>query len=208
MTFVLAILSGLFISIIGIIIPGMLNMTIAKISLNENIDQALKFSFGAVVIVFLQSFTGTFFAKFLDANPAFSEGLKQVAIFIFIALTIAFTIMGIKAKNKKNIEVKVEAKRNRFFYGMAMSALNMFAIPWYAFTSLLAASKEYFEYDIVSILLFSIAAALGTYFVFYLYAKFFKLVEHRLSFLVQNINFLIAAITGFVAISSLVKMFS
>ena len=36
MTFVLAIFLGLIISIVGIIIPGMLNMTIAKISINEN----------------------------------------------------------------------------------------------------------------------------------------------------------------------------
>lgn len=208
MTFLLAILSGLFISIVGIIIPGMLNMTIAKISLNENQSQALKFALGAVVVVFFQSFIGTYFAKFLDANPVFSEGLRKVGTFIFIALTIAFTIMGIKANKQKDIKVNVEAKRNRFFYGMAMSAFNMFAIPWYAFTSLMVASKDFFFYDIVSIILFSVSAAIGTYLVFYLYAKFFKLIEHRLTFIVKNINFLIAALTGFVAISSLIKMFS
>lgn len=208
MTFVLAFILGLVISIVGIIIPGMLNMTIAKISVNENQSQALKFAFGAVVVVFIQSFLGTYFAKFLDANPVVSEALKKIGTFIFIGLTVAFIVMGINAKMKKNIEVKVEAKRNRFFYGVAMSFFNMFAIPWYAFTSLMVASKNWFEYDIVSIILFSIAAAIGTYVVFYLYAKFFKFIEHRMTFVVQNINFLIAALTGFVAISSLVKMFS
>lgn len=208
MTFLLAILSGLLISIVGIIIPGMLNMTIAKISLNENQSQALNFAFGAVVIVFVQSFIGTYFAKFLDANPIFSDGLKKIGTFIFIGLTIVFIIMGFNAKKQKKIEVKVESKRNRFFYGMAMSSFNMFAIPWYAFTSLMMASKELFNYNMTSIILFSIAAAIGTYLVFYLYAKFFKLIEHRLSFIVKNINFLIAALTGFAAISSLIKMFS
>lgn len=207
MTFVLAIFLGLIISIGGIIIPGMLNMTIAKISVKENQKQALNFALGAVVVVFIQSFLGTYFAKFLDANPVFSEGLKKIGTIIFIVLTIAFTIMGLKAKKQKEIKVEIEAKRNRFFYGMAMSSFNMFAIPWYALTSLMMASKELFQYDIISILLFSLAAALGTYFVFYLYAKFFKLIEHKLTFIVQNINFLIAALTGIVAISSLYKMF-
>ncbi len=207
MTFVLAIFLGLIISISGIILPGMLNMTIAKISINENLKQALNFSFGAVVVVFLQCFFGTYFAKFLDANPVFSEGLKKIGTFIFIGLTIVFTIMGFNAKKKKNIEVKVEAKRNRFFYGMALSSFNMFAIPWYAITSLMMASKDLFHYDIVSIILYSLAAAFGTYFVFYLYAKFFKLIEHKLTFIVKNINFLIAALTGFVALSSLYKMY-
>jgi threonine/homoserine/homoserine lactone efflux protein len=207
MTFVLAIFLGLIISIVGIIIPGMLNMTIAKISVNENQKQAINFALGAVVIVFVQSFLGTYFAKFLDANPVFSDGLKKAGTFIFIALTIAFVIMGIKAKKQKEIEVKIEAKRNRFFYGMALSSFNMFAIPWYAITSLMMASKDLFQYDMISIILFSFSAAVGTYFVFYLYARFFKLIEHQLTFIVKNINFLIAALTGFVALSSLYKMY-
>jgi len=207
MTFVLAIFLGLIISIGGIIIPGMLNMTIAKISINENQKQALSFAFGAVVVVFIQCFFGTYFAKFLDANPVFSEGLKKIGTFIFIGLTIAFTIMGFNAKKKKDIEVTIDKKRNRFFYGMAMSSFNMFAIPWYALTSLMMSSKDLFQYDMISIILFSVSAAVGTYFVFYLYAKFFKLIEHKLTFIVQNINFLIAALTGIVAISSIYKMY-
>ena len=207
MTFVLAIFLGLIISIGGIIIPGMLNMTIAKISIKESQKQALNFALGAVVVVFIQSFLGTYFAKFLDANPVFSEGLKKIGTIIFIILTIAFTIMGLKAKKQKEIKVDIEAKRNRFFYGMAMSSFNMFAIPWYAITSLMMASKELFQYDMISIVLFSISAAIGTYFVFYLYARFFKLIEHKLTFIVKNINFLIAALTGFVALSSIYKMY-
>ncbi len=207
MIYVLAVFLGLIIAIVGIIIPGMLNMTIAKISINENQKQALNFALGAVVVVFLQSFFGTYFAKFLDANPVFSDGLKKIGTFIFIGLTIAFLIMGLKAKKQKEIEVKIEAKRNRFFYGMALSSFNMFAIPWYALTSLMMASKDLFHYDIISILLFSISAAIGTYFVFYLYAKFFKLIEHKLTFIVKNINFLIAFLTGIVAVSSLYKMY-
>lgn len=207
MTFVFAIVLGLFISIIGIIIPGMLNMTIAKISIKESQHQALRFAFGAVVIVFFQAFLGTYFAKFLDAHPVFSESLKKIGVFIFIGLTVAFTLMGFNAKRKKEIEVKIDKKRNRFIYGMVLSSLNMFAIPWFAFTSLIVASKDWFIYDLWSIILFSLSAASGTYFVFYLYALYFKKIEHKFSFIVQNINFLIALLTGLVAISSFYKMY-
>jgi threonine/homoserine/homoserine lactone efflux protein len=205
--FALALVLGLFISTIGIIIPGMLNMTIAKISFKENQQQALNFAFGAVVVVFFQAFLGTYFAKFLDAHPFFSEGLKKIGTFIFIGLTIAFIIMGFKAKSKKRKKVTIETKKNRFLYGLVMSSLNMFAIPWYAFTSLMMASKDWFVYDLLSIVLFSLSAASGTYFVFYLYALYFKKIEHKLSFIVQNINFFIAFLTGLVAISSLYKMY-
>lgn len=207
MMFALALVLGLFVSIIGIIIPGMLNMTIAKISVKENQQQALNFAFGAVVVVFFQAFLGTYFAKFLDAHPFFSEGLKKIGTFIFIGLTIAFIIIGFKAKSKKRKKVTIETKKNRFLYGLVMSSLNMFAIPWYAFTSLMMASKDWFVYDLLSIVLFSLSAASGTYFVFYLYALYFKKIEHKLSFIVQNINFFIAFLTGLVAISSFYKMY-
>ncbi|WP_396210650.1 lysine transporter LysE [Flavobacterium sp.] len=207
MAFFLALVFGLVISIIGIIIPGMLNMTIAKISVKENKHQALQFAFGAVVVVFFQAFLGTYFAKFLDAHPVFSDGIKKIGTFIFIALTVVFTILGMRAHKQKTLTVQLENKKNRFLFGMALSAINMLAIPWYAFTSLLVASKEWFYYDIISILLFSVAAALGTYVVFYWYAVFFKKIEHKLVFLVKNINFLIAFLTGLVAISSLYKMY-
>lgn len=207
MMFALAIVLGLFISIVGIIIPGMLNMTIAKISVKENQQQALNFAFGAVVVVFFQAFIGTYFAKFIDAHPFFSDGLKKIGTFIFIGLTIAFVLMGCKAKSKKRKKVTIETKKNRFMYGLVMSSLNMFAIPWYAFTSLMMASKDWFVYDLLSIVLFSLSAASGTYFVFYLYASYFKKIEHKLSFIVQNINFFIAFLTGLVAISSLYKMY-
>ena len=207
MMFALALVLGLFVSIIGIIIPGMLNMTIAKISVKENQQQALNFAFGAVVVVFFQAFLGTYFAKFLDAHPFFSEGLKKIGTFIFIGLTIAFVTLGFKAKSKKRKKVIIETKKNRFLYGVVMSSLNMFAIPWYAFTSLMMASKDWFVYDLLSIVLFSLSAASGTYFVFYLYALYFKKIEHKLSFIVQNINFFIAFLTGLVAISSLYKMY-
>ena len=207
MIFFLAFILGLVVSIIGIIIPGMLNMTIAKISVNENRNQALRFAFGAILVVFFQAFLGTYFAKFLDANPDFSEGLKKIGTLIFITITIVFTILGMQAHKKNKITVEIENKKNRFLYGMALSAINMLAIPWYAFTSLLLASKKWFYYDIISILMFSLAAAFGTYVVFYWYAVFFKKIEYKLVFIVKNMNFFIAFLTGLVAVSSIYKIY-
>ena len=207
MIFFLAFILGLVVSIIGIIIPGMLNMTIAKISVNENRHQALRFAFGAILVVFFQAFLGTYFAKFLDANPDFSEGLKKIGTLIFIAITIVFTILGMQAHKKNKITVEIENKKNRFLYGMALSAINMLAIPWYDFTSLLVASKKWFYYDIISILMFSLAAAFGTYVVFYWYAVFFKKIEYKLVFIVKNMNFFIAFLTGLVAVSSIYKIY-
>lgn len=207
MNIMLPFITGFLIAAVGIVAPGMLNMTIAKLSITENKKQALLFSYGAVLVVFIQCFIGLYFAKFLDSHPVVSDNLKKFGVIIFILLTIGFVYAGLKSKKPK-VEVEIKDKKNRLLYGISLSSLNMFAIPYYAFVSLTLASKNVFDFTILSIIIFSIAAALGTYFIFYLYAILFKKVEHKVGFITNNINFLIAAVTGIVAVSSLYKMMS
>lgn len=207
MFIVLPFILGFLIATVGIIAPGMLNMTIAKLSITENKKQALLFAYGAVLVVFIQCFTGLYFAKFLDSHPVVSDNLKKFGVIIFILLTIGFIYAGLKSK-RPQVEVEIKDKKNRLLYGISLSSLNMFAIPYYAFISLTLASKNIFDFDILSILIFSFAATLGTYFIFYLYAILFKKIEHKVGFITNNINFLIAAVTGIVAISSIYNMMS
>ena len=60
-----------------------------------------------------------------------SDNLKKFGVVIFILLTIAFLYAGLKAKKPK-VEVEIKDKKNRFIYGVTLSSLNMFAIPYYA----------------------------------------------------------------------------
>ena len=54
----------------------------------------------------------------------------------------------------------------------------MFAIPFFAISSLTLASKDLFDFSLTSIIVFSIAAVLGTFTIFYSYAVFFKKIEN------------------------------
>ena len=115
MTILLSFILGFFIAAVGIVAPGMLNMTIAKLSVSEDRKQALVFAFGAVLIVLVQSFVGVYFAKVLDANPNISENLKKFGTVIFILLTVFFIYNGFRAKKPK-LEVAIKSKSNRFIY--------------------------------------------------------------------------------------------
>ncbi|CAM3970834.1 MULTISPECIES: LysE family transporter [Flavobacterium] len=205
MTYLLPLLLGFLIAFIGIIPPGMLNMIVAKLSVNESKKAGLLFGYGAGLIVLVQCFVGLYFAKFLESHPGVSESLKKFAVFIFIILTIFFIYSGFRAK-KPEKEVEIKSKKNRFFYGIIMSSLNMFAIPYYVFSSLTLSSKNIYDFSTVSNWFFILGAGFGTLLVFYIYAVLFKRIEHKVGFLIRNINFIIAAITGIVAISSLYKM--
>lgn len=197
---------GFVVALIGILPPGMLNMMVAKLSVNESKKSALLFSYGAVFVVLIQCFLGLYFAKFLESHPGVSQFLKQFAVIIFIILTIVFIYLGFRTKKPKK-EVKITSKKKRFVYGMILSALNMFAIPWYVFGSLTLASKNLFDFTPLEIVGFVIGIGLGTALVFYLYAILFRKIEHKVGFLMRNINFIIAAITGLVALSTFYKMY-
>ncbi|VXB24993.1 Lysine transporter LysE [Flavobacterium sp. 9AF] len=205
MEYLISLLLGFFIAFIGIIPPGMLNMMVAKLSVNETKKSGMLFGYGAATIVIIQCFLGLYFAKFLDSHPAVSENLKKFAVVIFILLTLFFIYSGIKSKKPKK-DVEIKSKSNRFLYGMMLSSFNMFAIPYYVFSSLTLSSKNIFDFSPLSNFFFIVGAGSGTLLVFYIYAMVFRKIEDRVSFLIKNINFFIAAITGIVAISSIYKM--
>ncbi|NJM78641.1 MAG: lysine transporter LysE [Flavobacterium sp.] len=181
-------------------------MMVAKLSVNESKKSGLLFGYGALVIVLIQCFIGLYFAKFLESHPIVSNYLKQFALIIFIILTVFFTYNGFRAK-KTQKEVEIKSKQNRLVYGMLLSALNMFAIPYYVFSSLTLSSKNIFDFTPIEITCFIIGDGIGTWLVFYIYAVLFRRIEHRVGFLINNINFVIALITGIVVISTIYKMY-
>jgi uncharacterized membrane protein len=87
-----------------------------------------------------------------------------------------------------------------------MASFNMFAIPFFAISSLTLASKDLFDFTLPSIILFSIGAVIGTFTIFYSYAVFFKKIENKADVLINNIYFILAAFTGIVAAFSIYKM--
>jgi len=65
MTFLLPLLLGFCIALLAVILPGLLNMTAAKISLQEGKNEALSFAAGAAVVVFFQTLIAVFFQDLL-----------------------------------------------------------------------------------------------------------------------------------------------
>ncbi|MES2485991.1 MAG: lysine transporter LysE, partial [Bacteroidota bacterium] len=56
MEYILPVVAGFLISFIGTLLPGLLNMTAAKVSLKEGRTNALIFAWGAATVVFVQAY--------------------------------------------------------------------------------------------------------------------------------------------------------
>ena len=81
---------GLLISFIGVMPPGMLNISAAKISLKEGHNRSFMFSTGVCIVVGFQTYIATSFAKYLNQHTEVTDILKRVALVIFVLISIYF----------------------------------------------------------------------------------------------------------------------
>jgi len=207
MQIVLPLLLGLALSSAGVVLPGLINMTAAKISLKEGRKSAVIFALGAATVVFFQTYLAVSFAKFLYSRPDIIAMLEEAGLVIFSLLTIYFIFFAKKKKFKRNKDVvKLKSNTSNFFLGALLSALNFFPIPYYVFISVSFSSAQYFYFTNLFILLFVLGVVAGSFGIFYLYIVFFKRFEHKADFFMRNINYLLGSVTGLISILTLIKI--
>ena len=200
MTIITALFFGFISAVIGILPPGLINMTAAKVDIKEGKRAALSFVIGAVIVIFFQVYLAILFAQFIGEHPQVVVLLREIGCGIFTLLTVYF--LGI-AKTPQKKKIKKQRTSTRFFLGMLLSALNFFPIPYYVVVSLSLASYGWFVFETLSVFVFVLGAVLGSFLVFYSYISFFSKIENKTDFLMRNMNKIIGSITGIIALITL-----
>jgi len=207
MDIILPLLLGIVISAAGIMLPGLINMTAAKIGIREGRRRAVVFALGATTVVFFQTYIAVSFAKFINSRPDIISILEETGLVIFSLLTIFFLFIAKKKKPKDEDEIiKQKSFTGNYFLGALLSALNFFPIPYYVFVSVSLGSNGYFYFTPLFVFLFVIGVVIGSFGVFYLYIVFFKKIQHKTDFFMQNINYLLGSVTGIISIITLIKI--
>jgi len=191
---------GLIISFLGVIPPGMLNMSAAKISLKEGHNRSFMFSIGVCIIVALQTYVATLFAKYLNQNTDVTDILKRVAMVIFILISIYFFVTA-KTKSKAiDVDYEIKSRQSRFFQGIFLSSLNIFPIPYQAYVLTSLFSVQWIDMQGTSIGSYVAGASMGTFIALYIYILFFDNLKNNRLVSPKNINYLISLVTLIVAI--------
>lgn len=207
MHIILPLALGIALSSVGVALPGLLNMTAAKISLKEGRQRAVIFALGATTIVFFQTYIAVSFAKFLYSRPDIIYILEETGLVIFSLLTIYFLFIARKKKKKRKKDVvKLTSRTSNFFLGALLSVLNFFPIPYYVFISVSFSAYKYFYFTNLFIFLFVIGVVTGSFLIFYLYIVFFKKFEHKADFFMCNVNYFLGGVTGLVSLLTLIKI--
>ena len=196
---------GLIVALIGVIPPGLLNMTAAKISLKEGHVRGIVFSAGVCVIVLVQTYVASIFARYLSMHPEVIGILRAVALVIFILITIYFLFVA-KSSPKQQIEPKIKSKHSRFFQGILLSVINVFPIPYQGYMTITLASFGWMTFERTSIMAYVIGAVTGTFVTLYMYIFFFDKIKEKSFTSQKNMNRIIGAITGIISVVTLINI--
>lgn len=205
MDFITSLFLGFLTAVVGIIPPGLINMTAAKVNLKEGNRNAFSFVLGAVIVIFFQAYIAILFAEVINSRPDIVILLREIGFGIFALLTVFFLFIAKKPKLKK-AKIGKKSKKERFFLGMLLSGLNFFPIPYYVFVSITLASYQLFWFVNSSILTFVSGVVIGSSLVFYFYISFFQKVESKADSILKNMNLIIGSVTGLISVVTLVNI--
>ncbi len=194
---------GFITALVGVFPPGIINMTVAKISTEDGKIRAMLFTAGALVIVFFQTLIALVFAGYIAEHQEIVVLLREIGFGVFSCLTFYFLVIAKNPKKKNKSDLKIKSKKNRFFFGMFISVINFLPVPYYVFASISLASFGYFVFNTVSIYSFVVGVVLGSFAVFYSYMAFFKKIESKTDYIVRNMNVIIGLVTGSIAVTAL-----
>ena len=194
------------IAFIGVLPPGLLNVTAAKISLKEGHNRGFMFSIGVCIIVALQVYIATVFAKYLNKHPEVTIILKRVAFVIFLLVSIYFFFTAKSKPKSLEVEPSIKSKHSRIFQGVFLSSLNIFPIPFQAYMVTTLVSFEWFSLESTTIGTYVSGAVMGTFMALYVYILFFDNLKNTKFVTPKNMNYSIAIITLAVAIVTLINL--
>ena len=190
---------------VGVLPPGLVNMSVAKICLEKGKRSGMMVAVGASLIVLFQAVVAILLAKYIFNHPYIKNILLRTGLVVFGLMAIYFFIV---AKKKKTAIKPVNANATKsFLKGAMISALNIFPIPYFVAISSAFNAKGNYEYDLFSIGVFSIAAALGAFSTLYLYVIcFMKIEKHTRSF-AKHSNYFMAGLMLFLVMITLMRIY-
>jgi threonine/homoserine/homoserine lactone efflux protein len=200
-------LFGIIIGFVGVIPPGILNLTAAKISVKQSRKAAMVFALGAAIVVIGQVYIGVFFSKLLSDNPANLLLLEQFAVIAFIGLSIFFFIRAALDSGTPQVKKIDKSAVKLFGQGIILSVLNIFPIPFYIGFSSFLAGRGLFEFTYPMAHLFILGASVGTFMMLLAYIKYVKKFGFDSNTFARKINYILGGLTLLIAIFTIFRIY-
>ncbi|MGB3590657.1 MAG: LysE family transporter [Nonlabens sp.] len=207
MMYLAHLLIGLAIGFLGVVPPGLLNLTAAKISIKQGSSAAHFFALGATLIVVGQVYVGVFFSKLLMANPDLVTIMEQAAVVAFVVLSIFFFIKARIDKGQIKIDASTRSTGQLIGQGIILSLLNVFPVPFYLGFSSFLAGRGWFIFEPTYAYLFIVGAVMGTYGMLAIYIKYVRKFSFDSNTFAKKTNYLLSMLTMAIALFTATKLY-
>ncbi|MGB3775944.1 MAG: LysE family transporter [Leeuwenhoekiella sp.] len=195
-----------FAALVGVLPPGLVNMTVAKTCLQRGKKNGTLVAVGACVVVLFQALIAILLAKYIFNNEYVRNMLLRTGVVIFILMGIYFLITAKRARVKRVKPVKHKGLRS-MGKGILISAINILPIPYFCALGAALNVSGQVTYHFGAIATFMLAAALGTFTALYMYVLGFQRIERRSVNLTKYTNYFMAALMLVLVILTLVRMY-
>ena len=194
-----------FAALLGVVPPGLVNMSVAKTCVQKGKKSGMYFATGAASVVMIQAFIAILLAKYIFNNPYVHNILLRTGLVIFILMAVYFFVMA--QRKRRKVEVTDTTGTQSILKGMAVSALNIFPIPYFCAIGAALNVSGKIDYHNIQIILFMIAASLGTFSTLYFYVIFFIRIEEKAAYFSKYSNYFMAILMLVLVVITLLRIF-
>tara|TARA_R110002051_G_scaffold234092_1_gene295670 strand:- start:37183 stop:37812 length:630 start_codon:yes stop_codon:yes gene_type:complete len=187
--------------------PGLLNMNAAKTSVEKGKLNGIMFSLGVSTMIMAQAYIAVLISKYLYNNPEVVAVLLKIALVVFAFFSIYFFVLAKKNTIQKEKVLNL-SKKNSYFKGILLAALNLLTIPYYSGLNAMWKTSGWINFEITDVLTFVVAAGLGTFTVLYLYTIYFYKLETKNNSFSRNSNYILSALMLILFIITTVRIFN
>lgn len=186
--------------------PGLLNMNAAKTSVEKGKHNGIMFSLGVSTMIMIQAYIAVLISKILSDSPEVVRVLLKIAVVVFGFLAVYFFLKARKNKIEVPKVVKVK-KRNSFFKGILLAAVNLLTIPYYGGLNVMWNASGWIKFKIADTVTFVLAAGFGTFSVLYLYVFYFNKLDRKTNRFSKNSNYILSVLMVVLLIITLFRIF-
>ena len=191
----LTLIIGVLLNAMGYIPPGNINLTVAQLTINKGLRQALYFILSFSIVEVFFTFGMMRFARWvmsdIDVNDSVSE--LKLGTYVDAFMILLFLVMGTITwiNRKKTPKTRADDNRSRkgsVFYGALLGVLNPVQIPFWLFFGNYIILHEWIRTDYLSLVIFSLGSGMGSALALYGYAHFAKYIQEKFTLSSYLIN--------------------
>ena len=206
MHYILAFLLAFALSFLGMMPPGMINITSVNVRMKKGIYASLSFLMGASVIEFFQALVSIQCADTLAGYFVDNTIVQWGAVLVFVILGLSFLLTKVK-----KIETDRPADKNGhsfFIKGAVLSLFNVLVYPFWIAQGIIFLHNGWLHDSWIDLIIFSLGVMLGTASCLYGYVKLGHRVLTRFDRFSKNINQFLALVFFILAVIQLWQLYT